>query len=168
MRCAPGKFHYRPGMLGRYCTRCRRHSSVGPRLRKFHYRPGMPGMLGRYCTRCCRHPWVGPRLRWVPRYSAQPLPNSAPLSAQPTTGFIVGYERESKEKPAGVRTLVLVSLGSMLFTANSFIFTSTTGGPNVCPPCFFHPSLSPLSFPAGRPQPSPCDQLFSTKTNFDT
>ena len=42
-------------------------------------------------------------------------------------GAIVGSERQKREKPAGLRTLVLVSLGSAAFTMVSFIFTSTTG-----------------------------------------
>jgi putative Mg2+ transporter-C (MgtC) family protein len=42
-------------------------------------------------------------------------------------GGIVGSERQKREKPAGMRTLVLVSLGSAVFTMASFIFTTTTG-----------------------------------------
>ncbi len=42
-------------------------------------------------------------------------------------GAIVGAERERLEKPAGLRTLVLVCLGSAVFTMSSFVFTSTTG-----------------------------------------
>lgn len=42
-------------------------------------------------------------------------------------GAIVGSERQKHEKPAGMRTLILVSLGSAAFTMASFVFTSTTG-----------------------------------------
>jgi len=42
-------------------------------------------------------------------------------------GAIVGAEREQREKPAGLRTLVLVCLGSAVFTMASFAFTTTTG-----------------------------------------
>lgn len=42
-------------------------------------------------------------------------------------GALVGTERERKEKPAGLRTLVLVCLGSATFTMVSFVFTTTTG-----------------------------------------
>jgi len=42
-------------------------------------------------------------------------------------GAIVGSERERHEKPAGLRTLVLVCLGSAAFTMASFAFTTTTG-----------------------------------------
>ena len=42
-------------------------------------------------------------------------------------GAIVGAERERREKPAGFRTLVLVSLGSASFTMASYAFTSTAG-----------------------------------------
>ena len=41
-------------------------------------------------------------------------------------GAIVGSEREHRDKPAGLRTLILVCLGSAVFTMASFIFTSTT------------------------------------------
>src|SRR5437899_3960796 len=37
-------------------------------------------------------------------------------------GSIVGAERERKEKPAGFRTLTLVSLGSAVFTMMAFTF----------------------------------------------
>jgi putative Mg2+ transporter-C (MgtC) family protein len=42
-------------------------------------------------------------------------------------GAIVGAERERREKPAGLRTLVLVCLGSAVFTMLSFAFTATNG-----------------------------------------
>jgi putative Mg2+ transporter-C (MgtC) family protein len=39
----------------------------------------------------------------------------------------LGRERQRREKPAGLRTLTLVCLGSAVFTMMSFAFTSTTG-----------------------------------------
>jgi putative Mg2+ transporter-C (MgtC) family protein len=42
-------------------------------------------------------------------------------------GGIVGTEREKREKPAGLRTLVLVCLGSAAFTMASYAFNTTTG-----------------------------------------
>ncbi|MEI7908565.1 MAG: MgtC/SapB family protein [Verrucomicrobiota bacterium] len=42
-------------------------------------------------------------------------------------GAILGAERERHEKPAGLRTLILVCLGSTVFTIISFVFTSSTG-----------------------------------------
>jgi len=42
-------------------------------------------------------------------------------------GAIVGSERERQDKPAGLRTLILVCLGSSVFTMVSFAFTTTTG-----------------------------------------
>lgn len=42
-------------------------------------------------------------------------------------GAIVGAEREKREKPAGLRTLVLVCLGSTGFTMASYAFITTTG-----------------------------------------
>jgi putative Mg2+ transporter-C (MgtC) family protein len=42
-------------------------------------------------------------------------------------GGWVGLERERREKPAGLRTMALVALGSSVFTIVGFTFTSTTG-----------------------------------------
>lgn len=42
-------------------------------------------------------------------------------------GAIIGAERERLDKPAGLRTLILVCLGSTIFTIVSFAFTTTTG-----------------------------------------
>jgi putative Mg2+ transporter-C (MgtC) family protein len=42
-------------------------------------------------------------------------------------GAIVGAEREKREKAAGLRTLILVCLGSASFTMASYAFATTTG-----------------------------------------
>src|SRR5579862_2314015 len=42
-------------------------------------------------------------------------------------GGIIGNERMHKEKPVGMRTMSLVSLGSAAFTMIGFAFTSKTG-----------------------------------------
>ena len=42
-------------------------------------------------------------------------------------GGIVGGERQRREKPAGLRTLMMVCLGSALFTMTGYAFTSSTG-----------------------------------------
>ena len=42
-------------------------------------------------------------------------------------GGIVGAEGERREKPAGLRTLILVCLGSTFFTMSSFIFNTASG-----------------------------------------
>jgi putative Mg2+ transporter-C (MgtC) family protein len=42
-------------------------------------------------------------------------------------GAIVGTEREKRDKPAGLRTMVLVCLGSAAFTMASYAFGTTTG-----------------------------------------
>jgi putative Mg2+ transporter-C (MgtC) family protein len=42
-------------------------------------------------------------------------------------GALVGEERAKHEKPAGMRTLMLVCLGSAVFTMASFIFTGASG-----------------------------------------
>ena len=42
-------------------------------------------------------------------------------------GAWVGSERERRDKPAGLRTMALVSLGASVFTMVGFAFTSNTG-----------------------------------------
>ena len=42
-------------------------------------------------------------------------------------GIFIGDERQKREKPAGLRTLVLVCLGSTIFTMTGLAFTSSTG-----------------------------------------
>jgi len=42
-------------------------------------------------------------------------------------GAFLGDERQQREKPAGLRTLVLVCLGSAIFTMTGLAFTSATG-----------------------------------------
>jgi putative Mg2+ transporter-C (MgtC) family protein len=42
-------------------------------------------------------------------------------------GGWVGIERQRKEKPAGVRTMALIALGSSAFTMIGYSFASTTG-----------------------------------------
>ncbi len=42
-------------------------------------------------------------------------------------GLLIGGERQRREKPAGLRTLSMVCLGSAVFTMMSYSFTSTTG-----------------------------------------
>ena len=49
----------------------------------------------------------------------------APVAA--LCGAVVGMERESKEKSAGLRTMSLVCLGSCVFTLVGYAFTTTTG-----------------------------------------
>jgi putative Mg2+ transporter-C (MgtC) family protein len=43
------------------------------------------------------------------------------------SGAIIGTERERHDKPAGVRTLILISLGAAIFTMVSYSFVTTTG-----------------------------------------
>jgi len=42
-------------------------------------------------------------------------------------GSIIGAERERREKPAGLRTMILICLGSAVFTMVSIVFSSNTG-----------------------------------------
>jgi putative Mg2+ transporter-C (MgtC) family protein len=48
-------------------------------------------------------------------------------SAAVCFGGLIGNERMHKEKPAGVRTMALVCLGSATFTMIGYAFTSSTG-----------------------------------------
>jgi putative Mg2+ transporter-C (MgtC) family protein len=42
-------------------------------------------------------------------------------------GAVIGFERQKREKPAGLRTLILVCMGSAAFTMAGYAFTSATG-----------------------------------------
>ena len=44
-------------------------------------------------------------------------------------GLIIGLERESKGKPAGVRTLVLICIGASIYVHVSFLLAGTRGDP---------------------------------------
>jgi len=58
-----------------------------------------------------------------------PLPaaNTLIVLAAVLCGWIVGAERQRREKPAGLRTLILVSLGSAIFTITSSVFNTASG-----------------------------------------
>jgi putative Mg2+ transporter-C (MgtC) family protein len=57
------------------------------------------------------------------------LPISLKVLIATICGSIVGYERELKNKSAGLRTIILICVGSCLFTIASFIATSYNGDP---------------------------------------
>ena len=63
---------------------------------------------------------------WRLHFSGPWLDPALALAAM-LCGLLVGNERHRREKPAGIRTLTLVCLGSCLFTMVSFAFTTTTG-----------------------------------------
>jgi putative Mg2+ transporter-C (MgtC) family protein len=60
-------------------------------------------------------------------YLSSPWLQIVLVVASAVCGAIVGGERERQEKAAGLRTLMLVCLGSTLFTLASFAFVTTTG-----------------------------------------
>ena len=60
---------------------------------------------------------------WMPK----PWVYVALIFISAVCGGIVGGERERREKPAGLRTLMLVCLGSAIFTTAGYAFTSNTG-----------------------------------------
>ena len=63
---------------------------------------------------------------WTVRWN-EPWVNLVLALAAVLCGLLLGGERQRREKPAGLRTLSLVCLGSAIFTILSFAFTSTTG-----------------------------------------
>jgi putative Mg2+ transporter-C (MgtC) family protein len=63
---------------------------------------------------------------WTARWHA-PWVNLVLALAAVLCGLLLGGERQRRQKPAGLRTLSLVCLGSAVFTMLSFVFTSTTG-----------------------------------------
>jgi putative Mg2+ transporter-C (MgtC) family protein len=56
-----------------------------------------------------------------------PLANVSLTLVAALCGAIIGLERQKHEKAAGLRTFILVSLGSAAFTMAGFAFTSSTG-----------------------------------------
>ena len=59
---------------------------------------------------------VLPTVLIVPAFGLGLFPVSARLVLAAVFGAAVGYERRSADKPAGLRTLSLVAVGSALFT----------------------------------------------------
>ena len=57
----------------------------------------------------------------------EPWCDSALVVVAVVCGLVIGSERQRREKPAGLRTMTLVCLGSAVFTMLSFAFTTTTG-----------------------------------------
>lgn len=56
------------------------------------------------------------------------------LVAAALIGATIGFEREAKDRPAGIRTHALVSLGAALFTiAGAYGFEDIARGPNIDP-----------------------------------
>lgn len=74
--------------------------------------------------------WI-PNLEWMSanlrETLAPPLLQAALALAAVACGAIIGTEREKQQKPAGLRTLILVCLGSAIFTMVSFAFSTSTG-----------------------------------------
>jgi len=66
---------------------------------------------------------------WVSLWGRLPTPTIeiALVVFSILAGTFLGDERQRREKPAGLRTLVLVCLGSTIFTMTGFAFTSATG-----------------------------------------
>jgi putative Mg2+ transporter-C (MgtC) family protein len=58
-----------------------------------------------------------------------PLSILVQLSVAVVCGGIVGWQRESRDRPAGLRTHILVCLGSTVYTLASLSFTGPTSDP---------------------------------------
>jgi len=50
-----------------------------------------------------------------------PLTGAVLVACSIICGMIAGYERRARHKPAGVRTLILISIGSTIFTLASIL-----------------------------------------------
>lgn len=57
------------------------------------------------------------------------LPITFKILISTICGAIVGYERELKNKSAGLRTIILICVGSCIFTIASFVASQYTGDP---------------------------------------
>jgi putative Mg2+ transporter-C (MgtC) family protein len=57
-----------------------------------------------------------------------PIELSLRLLLAAVLGAVIGLERELRRKPAGLRTNILIAVGSALFTTLSVEFASGTGG----------------------------------------
>jgi putative Mg2+ transporter-C (MgtC) family protein len=68
--------------------------------------------------------WLWGNLR---AYLSAPWVDSILALVAVLCGIFLGGERQRREKPAGLRTVSLVCLGSAVFTMVSFAFTTTTG-----------------------------------------
>lgn len=55
----------------------------------------------------------------------------ARLLAAAMLGMIIGYEREISEKPAGIRTFAIVSIGACLFTIIGILISETNNGVGI-------------------------------------
>jgi putative Mg2+ transporter-C (MgtC) family protein len=58
-----------------------------------------------------------------------PVSTALKLGVAVICGGIVGWQRESRDRPAGLRTHILVCLGSTVYTLASLSFTSATSDP---------------------------------------
>ena len=63
---------------------------------------------------------------WIDRWHA-PWVNLVLALVAILCGLLLGGERQRRQKPAGLRTLSMVCLGSAVFTMLSLVFTTTTG-----------------------------------------
>ena len=68
---------------------------------------------------------------WTPNLSAGPWDILLRLSLAAVMGALIGWEREAHDKPAGLRTHMMVCLGAATFTlATLQLFLLTEGEPN--------------------------------------
>ncbi len=69
-----------------------------------------------------RFPWLG-NLYELPNVSL-PIMGFVCVAASVLCGAVVGLDRERREKPAGLRTLILICVGSTIFTMTSIFMAN--------------------------------------------
>ncbi len=69
-----------------------------------------------------------------------------PMLVSTVLGTLVGWERQMGRKPAGLRTHVLVCLGSTMFVLTTTHAVNTIGGPNLDPTRIIHGVVTGVGF----------------------
>jgi putative Mg2+ transporter-C (MgtC) family protein len=60
---------------------------------------------------------------------SEPMVGVITIGVSAVCGAIVGLERERREKPAGLRTLILICVGSAIFTLSSLLLAGNSNDP---------------------------------------
>ena len=69
-----------------------------------------------------------------------------PMLVSTVLGTLVGWERQMGRKPAGLRTHVLVCLGSTMFVLTTTHAVRAIGGPNLDPTRIIHGVVTGVGF----------------------
>jgi putative Mg2+ transporter-C (MgtC) family protein len=111
-------------LVGRFLVdRTRVAANVQPVCIEFHARPAdLPRVRRVLSVRRKRSAWSRTRIRGAPPGTVTAMSLDAQLDAllrlvlAALAGGILGLERETQDKPAGVRTFAVVAIGACLFT----------------------------------------------------